>query len=117
MRRGSWSPAYKKTNTYNLEHYLIEYFGDLPLRNLSTFAIQVWLNNLVEERTTPNQWFAVAFPTSVPSPIMARKLNFLVDDPGEDVTMPLTKPVEKPVMSRSRPYLCSELLRTCTISA
>jgi len=43
-------PAYKKTNTYNLEHYLIERFGDLPLRNLNTFEIQVWLNKLVEEK-------------------------------------------------------------------
>ena len=50
MRRGSWSPTYKKTNTYNLEHYLIGYFGEMPLRNLSTFEIQVWLNKLVEEK-------------------------------------------------------------------
>jgi Phage integrase, N-terminal SAM-like domain len=50
MRRGSWSPTYKKTNTYNLEHYLIGHFGDLPLRNLSTFEIQIWLNNVAEEQ-------------------------------------------------------------------
>jgi hypothetical protein len=50
MRRGSWSPAYKKTNTYNLKHYLIEYFGDLPLLELSTFAIQVWLIDLADEK-------------------------------------------------------------------
>jgi hypothetical protein len=50
MRRGSWSPTYKKTNTYNLEHYLIRHFREMPLRNLSTFEIQVWLNNLVEEK-------------------------------------------------------------------
>ena len=30
---------------------------------------------------------------------LARKQKFLVEDSGEDVTMPLTKPVEKPVMS------------------
>jgi hypothetical protein len=30
MRQGKWSPAYKKTNTYHLEHYLIAKFGDLP---------------------------------------------------------------------------------------
>jgi hypothetical protein len=29
MRQGSWSPAYKKTNTYQLDHYLISAFGDL----------------------------------------------------------------------------------------
>jgi hypothetical protein len=43
MRQGGWSPAYKETNTYQLGHYLVSHFGDLPLRNLSTFEIQVWL--------------------------------------------------------------------------
>jgi hypothetical protein len=28
MRRGSWSPTSKKTNSYNLEHYLLGHFGD-----------------------------------------------------------------------------------------
>jgi hypothetical protein len=30
---------------------------------------------------------------------LARKQKFLTDDPGEDVTMPITKLAEKPVMS------------------
>ena len=44
MREGKWSPAYRKTNTYHIELYLISQFGDWPLRQLDTFAIQVWLN-------------------------------------------------------------------------
>ena len=36
MRQGKWSPAYRKTNTYQLEHYLISQFGDLPLCASST---------------------------------------------------------------------------------
>ena len=50
MRRGSWSPTYKKSNSYNLEHYLIGHFGDLPLRSLDAFEIQVWLNDLADEK-------------------------------------------------------------------
>jgi hypothetical protein len=33
---------------------------------------------------------------------MARKQKYLTEDPAEDVTMPLTEPVEKPVMSREQ---------------
>lgn len=99
MRRGSWSPAYKKTNTYNLEHYLIGHFGDLPLRNLSTFEIQVWLNGLVEEKDYSESVVRSCFSNIRAVTHLARKQKFLVDDPGEDVTLPLTKPVEKPVMS------------------
>ena len=49
MRQGKWSPAYRKTNTYHLEHYLISQFGDFPLRKLETFGIQVWLNGMADK--------------------------------------------------------------------
>ena len=42
MRQGKWSPAYRETNGYAIEHYLISRFGDSPLRDLDTFAIQVY---------------------------------------------------------------------------
>ena len=99
MRRGSWSPAYRKTNTYNLEHYLIEHFGDLPLRNLSTFEIQVWLNNLAGEKDYSQSVVGSCFSNIRAITHLARKQKFLAEDPGEDVTMPLTKLAEKPVMS------------------
>jgi integrase len=33
---------------------------------------------------------------------LAKKQKFLAEDPGEDVTMPQTKPVEKPILSREQ---------------
>jgi integrase len=96
---GIMGPAYKKTNTYNLEHYLIERFGDLPLRNLNTFEIQVWLNKLVEEKDYSESVVRSLLSNIRAITHLARKQKFLVDDQGEDVNMPLTKPVEKPVMS------------------
>jgi len=33
---------------------------------------------------------------------MAKKLSFLGTDPGEDVTMPQTKPVAKPLMTQEQ---------------
>src|SRR5271156_966015 len=99
MRRGSWSPTYKKTNTYNLEHYLIEHFGNLPLRELTTFEIQIWLNKLVEEKDYSESVVRSCFSNIRAITQLARKQKFLTDDPGEDVTMPITKVAEKPVMS------------------
>ncbi len=98
MRRGSWSPTYKKTNTYNLEHYLIGHFGDLPLRNLGTFEIQVWLNNLVEEKDYSDSVVRSCFNNIRAITHLARKQKFLTEDPGEDVTMPITKITQKPVL-------------------
>jgi hypothetical protein len=99
MRRGSWSPTYKKTNTYNLEHYLIGHFGDLPLRNLSTFGIQVWLNNLVEEKDYSDSVVRSCFNNIRAITHLARKQKFLVEDPGEDVVMPITRGADRPVMA------------------
>jgi len=100
MRQGGWSPAYKKTNTYQLGHYLVSHFGDEPLRNLSTFSIQVWLNGLAERysESVVRQCFSNVRAITH----MARKQKYLVDDPAEDVTMPLTNPIDKPIMTREQ---------------
>jgi len=101
MRRGKWSPAYRKTNTYQLEHYLISQFGDLPLRKLDAFGIQIWLNGLADKgysQAIVHQCFSnIRAITHT-----AKKQKFLSEDPGEDVTMPQTKPVERPVMMREQ---------------
>ena len=101
MRRGKWSPAYRKTNTYQLEHYLVSQFGDLPLRKLDAFGIQIWLNGLADKgysQAVVHQCFSnIRAITHT-----AKKQKFLAEDPGEDVTMPQTKPVERPVMMREQ---------------
>lgn len=101
MRQGQWSPAYRKTNLYHIEHYLIAQFGDLPLKKLDTFAIQVWLNGLAgkgySESVVRHSFTNIRAITH-----MAKKQKFLADDPGEDVTMPQTKTVEKPVLAKEQ---------------
>lgn len=37
MREGTWSPAYRKINTFEIKHYLVEHFGRIPLNQLGTF--------------------------------------------------------------------------------
>jgi integrase len=101
MRQGSWSPAYRKTNTYQLDHYLVSAFGDFPLSKLDTFQIQIWLNGLAEQgysEAVVRQCF-----TNMRSVTrLAKKQKYLSEDPAEDIKMPQTKPVEKPVMQREQ---------------
>ena len=101
MRQGKWSPAYRKTNTYHLEHYLISQFGDFPLRKLETFGIQVWLNSMADKNYS-QALVRHCFTNMRAITYMAKKQKFLAEDPGEDVTMPQTKPVEKPVIAREQ---------------
>jgi integrase len=101
MRQGKWSPAYRKTNTYQLEHYLITKFGDLPLRKLDSFQIQIWLNGLAEKGYSESV-VRSCFSNIRAVTAMARKQKFLTEDPGEDVKMPQTKVVEKPVMTQDQ---------------
>jgi hypothetical protein len=54
MRQGKWSPAYRQTNGYAIEHYLISRFGYAPLRDLDTFSIQVYLTSL--PKNTASRW-------------------------------------------------------------
>jgi integrase len=101
MRQGKWSPAYRKTNLYHIEHYLTAQFGDVPLKRLDTFAIQVWLNSLAEKGYSHS--IVRHCCTNVRAIThMAKKQKFLIEDPGEDVSMPQTKPVQKPVLLREQ---------------
>lgn len=72
----------------------------MPLRDLSTFEIQVYLNQLAENysKSVVHQAF-----TNVRAIMhLARKQKYVVEDPAGDVVLPLTMPVEKPVMSRDQ---------------
>jgi integrase len=100
MRQGAWSPAYRKINTYEIKHYLVEHFGRIPLGQLGTFEIQVWLNKLAGEYSQSVVRHCYANIRSITH--MAKKLSFLTSDPAEDVTMPQTKPVAKPRMTQEQ---------------
>jgi|UPI00047E67F2 integrase len=100
MRQGSWSPAYRKINTYEIHHYLIGQFGRVPLEKMGTFEIQVWLNNLAAKFSHSVVHHCYTNMRSILH--MAKKQKFLAEDIGEDVTMPQTKPVEKPLMTQEQ---------------
>ena len=100
MRQGAWSPAYRRINTYEINHYLVEHFGRIPLGQLGTFEIQVWLNKLATRYSQSVVRHCYINIRSITH--MAEKLNFLSKDPAEDVTMPQTKPVAKPRMTQQQ---------------
>lgn len=101
MRQGKWSPAYRKTNTYQLEHYLISSLGDIPLSKLDTFGIQIWLNGMADKGYSESV-VRQCFTNIRAITYMAKKQRYLADDPGEDVSMPQTKLVEKPTMTQEQ---------------
>src|SRR5258708_28341234 len=101
MREGEWSPAYKKSNTYELRHYLISHFGDLPLRKLDTFGIQIWLNQLAA-RDYSEAVVSHCFTNIRAITRLAKKQKYLSEDPGEDVTKPQTRWPEMPVIAKQQ---------------
>jgi integrase len=98
MREGDWSPANKKSNAYELEHYLCSHFGTLPLRNLDAFEIQIWLNKLAAKGYS-EAVVSHCFTNIRAITRLAKKQKFLSEDPAEDVTKPQTKSIKKPVMT------------------
>jgi hypothetical protein len=100
MREGAWSPAYRRINSHEINHYLVEHFGRIPLGQLGTFEIQVWLNKLATKYSQSVVRHCHVNIRSITR--IAKKLNFLAADPGLDVTMPQTKPVPKPIMSQEQ---------------
>ena len=81
MRQGKWSPAYKQTNTDQIERYLISRFGEVPLNELDSFQIQIWLNSMAEKYS--NSVVRSCFSNIRAITAMARKQKFLTEDPGE----------------------------------
>ncbi len=62
---------------------------------LDAFGIQIWLNQLAA-RTIQRPWSVTASPTSVQLLALPKSRNTLARiDPGEDVTKPQPKPVER----------------------
>lgn len=100
MRQGKWSPAYRRTNSYAIVHYLISRFGDFPLGDLNAFDLQVYLNQLAEKYCASVVHQAFSNVRAILH--LARKQKYLMEDPAEDVVLPLTMPVDKPVMSRDQ---------------
>ena len=97
MRSGSWRPATKQTTEYEIKKYLVEQFNNVPIRELGLFEMQVHLNKLAERFSESVVRHAFVNLRAILR--LARKLKFVQEDPAEELKMPQTKEVKRPVMS------------------
>ena len=78
-------------------------FQSAPRREIrsDSFQIQIWLNKLAAKGYSESV-VRSCFSNVRAITAMARKQKFLTGDHGEDVKMPQTKLVEKPVMTQDQ---------------
>jgi integrase len=93
MREGRWHQATKDT-TYEIKRYLVEYFGDRALEEVTQFEVQVHLNKLAKDFS--DSIVRHAFSNMKTIFRTARKMKFISEDPAEDLRMPDTRIVKKP---------------------
>ena len=94
MREGRWHKATKDKTTYEINRYLVEYFGDRSLQEVTPFELQVHLNKLAKEFS--DSIVRHAFSNLKAIFRTARKMKFIVEDPAEEMLMPDTRTVKKP---------------------
>jgi integrase len=94
MREGRWHQATKEKTSYEIERYLVEYFGDCSIEQVTQFELQLHLNRLAKDFS--DSIVRHAFSNIKAIFRTARKLKFLVEDPAEELLMPDTRVVKKP---------------------
>jgi integrase len=96
MRRGQWGPPTKKKTEFEINRYLVEKFGSIPLRDIGIFEVQVHLNKLAEDFSESIVKHAFVNIRSIMR--LARRLKFVQEDHAEELRMPKTKEVRRPTM-------------------
>lgn len=94
MREGRWHKATKDKTTYEINRYLVEYFGDRSVEEVTPFELQVHLNKLAKEFS--DSIVRHAFSNLKAIFRTARKMKFIIEDPAEDLLMPDTRTVKRP---------------------
>jgi integrase len=105
MCEGRWHQATKDKTTYEIKRYLVEYFGERALEEVSQFELQVHLNKLAKDFS--DSIVRHAFSNVKAIFRTARKMKFISDDPAEDLRMPDTGVVKKP---KIEPKMILELI-------
>ena len=94
MREGRWHQATKEKTSYEIERYLVEYFGDCSIEQVTQFELQLHLNRLAKDFS--DSIVRHAFSNIKAIFRTARKMKFLVEDPAEELLMPDTRVGKKP---------------------
>lgn len=97
IRRGRWRPATRDKTEFEINKYLVKEFENVPLRTIGLFELQKLLNDLAEKYSESVVKHAFVNLRSIMK--LAEKLKFISDNPGEEIKMPVTRPVERPTMT------------------
>lgn len=97
LRRGKWSTATREKTEYEINRYLVENLKGAVLRNIGLFDLQMLLNDLAEKYSDSIVRHAFVNLRSIFQ--VAKKLKMLAENPGEDLEMPVTRPVERPTIT------------------
>jgi integrase len=96
MREGTWKSSTRETNLGLLSH-IIKRFGTVPLEDMTTVEIQVWLNGVAKKRSGSLVKHLHLFLRSIF--LEAVDADFLRKSPARLLRLPLLKPVNKPFLS------------------
>ena len=107
MREGRWHKATKDKTTYEINRYLVEYFENSALEDISQFELQVHLNKLAKDFS--DSIVRHGFSNMKAIFRTARKIKFIAEDPAEELLMPDTRPVKKP---RIQPKMILDLIES-----
>ncbi|HLJ90750.1 MAG TPA: site-specific integrase [Candidatus Angelobacter sp.] len=97
MRGGRWRQVTRKKTEFEINKYLVARFGEVPIRDVGMFELQVHLNKLAEEYSESIVKHAFANVRAIMR--LARKLKYLEEDPAEELLMPQTREVRRPTMT------------------
>lgn len=100
LKKGKWGAATKKKTEFEINHYLVEKFKGTALRNIGLFELQTLVNGLAEKYSESIVRHAFVNLKSIMK--VAKKLKVLAENPGEDLEMPVTRPVDKPTITAER---------------
>lgn len=97
LRRGKWRRATKEKTEYEINHYLVDGFKGTALRDIGLFELQTLLNGLADKYSKSIVRHAFTNLRSIFK--VAKKLKVLSENPAEELEMPVTRPVKKPMIN------------------
>jgi len=93
----------QRQDDLRINRYLVEYFKDRSLEEVTQFELQIHLNRLAKDFSDSIVRHAFSNAKSILR--TARKMKFIVEDPAEDLRMPDTRTVKTPRSSPGRSSL------------
>lgn len=100
MKRGTWRAATKRSAEYEIRRHLLSRFKDAPIAEISHFDLQMVLNELAKRYAESTVKHIYAYSKGIMR--MARKMKLIAENPADDLEIPETKAVERPIVSREQ---------------